>query len=154
MKYARVPQRQKSKLLVLYVTFLLIWSVSVLLMPIASALKSETRALMFVSGGTFWIGAIGTVSTAVAIELARRKSPAFKEKKGESKRIGLICFFKNTKAKIADISMLVSIGGFVLAEIFCDNIYLLFTLFSAAMFSFGMHCMLNGSGYKYLKSNG
>lgn len=150
MNYARASQRRRKRMLVLYVTFLLIWSIAVLLMPIASVQKEATKIPMFISGGGFWIGLIGTIAMAVKINNAIKRSYRFRDKRPEVKQLGLISFFKNREAKIADIAMFVSIVCFIVTRICTDNIYWLFIFLATFVFSFGMHCMLNGKNYIYL----
>lgn len=150
MNYARASQRRRKKRLILYVTFLLIWSLAILLMPVASVQKEATKILLFVSSGGFWIGLLGTVTMAVKINKARKKSYRFREKCPASKRIGLISFFQNKEAIIADVGLFVSIAGFVVTGICSDNIYWLFIFLALFVFTFGMHCMLNGINYKYI----
>ena len=150
MNYAKASQRRRKRMLVLYVTFLLIGSIAVLLMPIASVQKEATKIPMFISGGGFWIGLIGTITMAVKINKARKRSYRFREKYPESKQLGLISFFKNKEAIIADVGMFVSIAGFIVTRICSDNIYWLFIFLALFVFTFGMHCMLNGMNYKYI----
>lgn len=150
MKYTRNLQKQWKRNLFFYVVFLLIWSFSVLLMPIASVQKELTVFPMFISGGCFWIGLIGTILMGVKINRFSKK--IYKNKSYEIKKLGLICFFSNKKATITDIVMFVSVVCFIVIKICIDNIYLLFTSVSLFVFSFGMHCMLNGKNYIYLNN--
>lgn len=136
--------------LVLYMVFLLIWSVAVLVMPIASAQKEVTKIPMYISGGCFWFGLIGTITMAVNINLLRRKNATAKNKHPEGKQLGILSFFRNKWAKIADIVMFASGIGFATVKLWINNIYLLFILAAIFLFSFGMHCMLNGKSYSYL----
>lgn len=150
MNYARASQRRKKRQFILYIVFLLIWSIAILLMPFASVYKEVTKILLVVSGGGVWIGLLGTVTMAVKINKARKRSYRFREKYPASKHLGLISFFKNKEAGIADIGMFVSIAGFIVTRICSDNIYWLFIFLALFVFTFGMHCMLNGMNYIYL----
>ncbi len=150
MNDTRVSRRRKKRQFVLYSVFLLIWSIAILLMPIASMQREVTHIPMFISGGGFWIGLIGTIAMAVMINNARKRSDRLRNKRPEVKRVGLISFFQNREATIADISMFVSIVCFIVTRICMDNIYWLFVFLATFVFSFGMHCMLNGKSYIYL----
>ena len=150
MNHARASQKRRKRMLIPYVAFLAIWSIAILLMPFASMKKEATQIPMFISGGGFWIGLIGTVAVAVMINNARKRSDRLGKKRPEMKQLGLISFFKNREAKIADIVMFVSIICFIVTRICTDNIYWLFIFLASFVFSFGMHCMLNGKNYIYL----
>lgn len=150
MNYTRASQKRRKRMLILYITFLLVWSIAILLMPIASAQKEITKIPMFISGGCFWIGLLGTTTMAVKIINSRKRSYRFKDKHPEVKQLGLISFFKNKEAVIADIAMFVSIVCFIVTRICTDNIYWLFIFLALFVFSFGMHCILNGKSYIYL----
>ncbi len=150
MHYTRASRRRRERMLILYVTFLLILSIGIMLMPIASVQKEATEIPMFISGGCFWIGLIGTVYTTLKINRARKRSHRRRNKEPEAKQLGLISFFKNREAVIADITMFTSIFCFIIARFCSDNLYLMFIFLALFIFSFGMHCMLNGKNYIYL----
>ena len=119
-------------------------------MPIASVQQEVTKIPMFISGGGFWIGLIGTITMAVKINYSRKKSYRFEDKPLKVKQLGLISFFKNKEAKVADIAMFASCICFIVTRICTDNLYWLFIFLALFVFSFGMHCMLNGKNYIYL----
>lgn len=150
MKYGKASKKRGKIMLLFYGLFLLIWSGSILIMPMASAKKELTMIPMYVSGGCFWFGLLGTITTAVIINMFRKKNCKYKSKHHELNQIGLISFFKNKPAIVADVVMFVSIVCFIVAKIWIDNLYLLFICLAIFVFSFGMHCMLNGKNYFYL----
>lgn len=152
MKNKRVSQKQRKSMFFLYVVFLLVCSIAIVLMPVASAYKDSTRIPMLVSGGAFWAGLIGTVVIAVMINTFRKRSPAFADKRSKRKRPGLTRFFTNKEARIADIAMIISVPAFIISRICSGNLYPMFIFLALFLFSFGMHCMLNGESYIYLKS--
>ena len=150
MKYARAAQKHKKTMFYLYVAFLLIWSIAIVLMPIASAQKDVTKILLFLSGGCFWTGLIGTITMAVKINNARKRSHRFRESHSKLKQLGMISFFKNKEAKITDVTMFVALICFIITRIYADKLYWSFSFLALFVFSFGMHCMLNGINYIYL----
>ena len=150
MKYAKASQMRRKRMGILYAAFLLVLSISILLMPIGSAQKEQSQIPMFISGACFWIGLIGTVWMAIKINKARKQSYLFKDKQPKVKQFGLICFFKNKEAKVADIAMFASAVGFIITRICTGSFYWLFIFLALFVFSFGMHCMLNGKNYFYL----
>lgn len=150
MRRSYTSQKHKMTMFLLFMMFLLILSVAIMLMPIASAQKETARGLLFLSGACFWSGLIGTVTMAVKINNARKRNHRFKEKYGDLKQCGVVSFFKNKEAKIADITMFASIICFIITKIFADGLYWPFACLALFVFSFGMHCMLNGINYIYL----
>ena len=151
MDYAKASRRRRKTQLVLYIAFLAVCAISILLMPVAGTEKEASKLLPVIFGGGFWVGLIGTVFVAININNSRKRSYVFKYRYYDAKQFGLISFFKNKEAKIADITMFASIICLIITRIFVDNIYWMFIFLALFVFSFGMHCMLNGKNYVYLK---
>ena len=151
MRKERASQRRKKKLFIGYVVFLAILAISFLLMPIASANKEKARGLLLLSGNAFWLGLIGTLLIAVAINKDRKNNKTYKTENSKMKQLGLINFFRNQEALVADVLMFVSILGFIITRLCSGNLYWSFIFLALFVFTFGMHCMLNGENYIYLK---
>ena len=134
-----------------YVAALLVLSASIFVMPIVNGLKERTKIPMVVDGVLFWIALIATVGAAVRINVSRRRSTAFHIKHGGLKKLGLIHFFQNKKALSMDVIMFASLITFIIARFFVWNTTVQFLFVSMFVFSFGMHCMLNGINYIYVK---
>lgn len=149
MRREKSAQRKKVMLL-WYVLFLLMLSACALVMPIASRFRETAPYLVLISASLFWIGLIGTVVTACKINTARKNSYAFKEKNRTIKQLGLICFFKNKEAMVADIAMFASIIGVIITVIVNRYSYWLYACCALLVVAFGLHCMLNGKNYIYL----
>lgn len=145
-----LPEKRRRKMMWLYTGFLALLAISVCLMPFGNSLKDKTAILMYLSGATFWIGLIGTIFMAVIINNSRKNSCRFNKCFGNQKQLGVIHFFQNTEATIADITMFVSIVTFIIAKIWISEIIVSFILLAICIFSFGMHCMLNGINYRYI----
>lgn len=67
-------------------------------------------------------------------------------------RTGVISFFKNQEAMIADLILFVSCVfsiGLIALEINID--WLVYIMISLFFFAFNLHCLLNGKNYRYLK---
>ncbi len=150
MKKAKTSRIGGKCMFILYSLFLLMLSVSLLLMPMSDPVESESRVLQIISGGLFWLGLIGTVTAAVLMSRSCKK--ASHSGKDEVKGIGLIRFFKNTEALAADIVMFVAALSFIISRICTDELLLPFIFLSIFVFSFGMHCMLNGKNYISFKN--
>lgn len=130
----------------MYVTFLTILSVSISMIPLGMRISGNTRALTYVSGSAFWAGLVGTFASAACITISRRRSRDF-----DKRRLGLVHFFQNRPALISDILLFLSLPGFVCACVWAGMTICPFLFLSLLIFSFGMHCMLNGSNYIYIK---
>ena len=150
-KKVKVLISQKKQKFFLYTGFLLLWSLAIAIMPVASAVKEKTRLLLYFSGAAFWLGAVGTVYMALQICLSRKDSRHIDVKSIRLKKLGVLNFFQNKAARIADIVMFISIIGFVIIR--CTDVTTVsFIFFAVFIFSFGMHCMLNGINYKYMNN--
>lgn len=140
---------KKKILFFLFLVFLSIFSISFLLMPFSSSLKSDgDPSLIILSGGTFWFGLLGVICTSVAINVLRKKH--FRQK--TKKSYGAIRFFSNKIAKMFDIAFAVSLLFAFVALVFMKNSVVQFLSIACATFTFGMHWMLNSVNYDYIIS--
>lgn len=146
---AALPQRRK-KLFYLYLSCMILCSLTIALMPVASLTVKMARFFLVLNGIFFWIGTIGTIVTAILINRARKASPEFVRLSPKLKRLGLTHFFQNRAALISDITMFVLAAGLLIVRALTDNVYILFPMLAGLVFAFGMHCMLNGVNYFYL----
>lgn len=153
-KFAESGFRRKRNMFFCYITFLLLWSASFLLMPIASKQADKNMLLTYIAGSMFWLGALCTLLSALTINSSRKKSKTFMEQNAHVKQLGLIHFFKNKEAMVADIVLIVSVFGFVVARIWIKPNIVTFIFMALCLFSFGMHCMLNGVNYIYIQTKG
>lgn len=68
-------------------------------------------------------------------------------------RLGVLSFFKNKIAMIADIVFAVSVVSFILCVIFAaDNAWACIILIVLLYWSFTLHCFLNGKNFFYIFS--
>lgn len=152
MKHVRQYSRrkQRKRMLYLYMLFLAVISLSVLLMPIGVKTAESTMLVTYISGVLFWVGLVGTAFMAVFITYSRHHSRGFKNNYPHLRRLGIIHFFQNTPSIVCDIVMFVSLVCFAVARIWFGRTFYPFLFLSILIFSFGMHCMLNGSNYIYI----
>ncbi len=121
-------------------------SVSFMLMPIDQ--------LGFLPGILFWSGLI--IGTALQIILEVRRRSLFskyniKRKTMQKPRNGLLSFACNRIATIADIALLVSLVASVPAFLLTHaRGYVCYVCLALLVFSFSMHCILNGRIYFYI----
>ncbi len=125
--------------------FMFLFSTSFLIMPLASELSlSGDNFLLTVTALWFWLSAI---LSGITFLLANKKRKAAT---GTIKsRPGIFCFFKNPWAKLADAAFGVSLSGLILVTITASKSYLPYILVSLSVFTFLMHCVLNGKNYQY-----
>lgn len=132
---------------------LLVMALSVLAMYFTDLCydKSYYKLLLYVNGGTFWLSLFLLVISSLLIDVLRRRSKSFKRIQQGERQIGIISFCKNRYAVIADISLAISLTGMACLCIFRTTAqFLMFLFLSFSIFSFGMHCILNGMNYRYV----
>ncbi len=150
-RHFKVAERRRKNMMLLYTVFLGVLSAAFCLMPIGSSMKDETMMYLYIAGVEFWLGLVGTIVMALKINKRRKISYRFNEQYSKHKQFGLVHFFQNTEATIADVIMFISIVGLIIAKIWISEIIVFFVFLAVFIFSFGMHCMLNGINYKYIK---
>lgn len=153
--------KSKSRMRIEKIIFLvsvlsmLLFSASFLLMKPANTiyLTDNKQGLLMFTGAMFWITLAVSLLTTIIVSVFRKKYR--KEKRIFKKtKPGIVNFFSNPVAKIADIAMIVFAVIFAVFAIFFSESYLLYIFFSLTIFSFFMHCVLNGENYKYINSLG
>lgn len=131
---------------------LFLMSACILLMPLPDRIDEDSRIMTIVLGSLFWGTAIiGYVS----IFLAERERKHLMKKKmiiTEKSLPGIRNFFSNSVAKVADVTMMISIIVFVIIS-FTDLIYeyVSYIILFLVIFSLNMHCLFNGRIYKMTK---
>ena len=134
------------------VSFLLM-SASMLLMPV-DASGSDGFAWNIFAGVVFWLFLVLGLILQGILELHRRKWFSLHPNKRERHRkIGLIVFFQNRLAQVADIAFALSLAALMITVVFFTTTGYICYIFAALMvFSFCMHCMLNGRICAYVFS--
>lgn len=151
MDWSRRSYYRRQRMLRNYTVALATLSLSIFLMPIVNGFKDSTKIPMYMVGALFWIALILTIGMAIRINNSRRRSSAFNIKYEGLRKLGLIHFFQNPKALIMDAIMFASLLAFIIARFLTWNAIIQFLFVSMFAFSFGMHCMLNGINYIYIK---
>lgn len=145
----RKSYKTKRLLFAFNIFFLVTLSVSVLLMPYNSKTDGVTD-VKILTGAMFWLGLIGTVFFASLINYFRSKDKLFNKAAEKYNKLGLTHFFQNLPAKIFDSLLIIALIGFILSFVFNFTLSVKFIFISAIIFSFGMHCMLNGINFVYV----
>lgn len=123
-------------------------SAMILIMPV---IESNEKAIIPV-GLAFWFFAIsGYILLIVAnVEFKRISGNLRKNKRSLP---GIISFFSNKIAMIADIAVIISIVAFVIICITELRFkYIAFVTLFLLIFSLHMHCLFNGRIYKLIKN--
>lgn len=127
--------------LVIIIVCLFISSACVLVVPVAH----NRKALTMICSGLFWGFLFAGYLMFWLVNHFRKKQMATRGK------IGIITFFRNTPAKLMDC---ICIAGIILLLIsvkaeFLQG-YLQYIISFLVLFSFHMHCILNGENFQYM----
>ncbi len=129
----------------------LIFALSFMLMSIGSQTVSDKLSTTsLIAAILFWASILaGLVIQIILTKLVKNWLAANKvDNESLPKRIGIISFFKNKLAAIFDILMFGGLIGLVAAFIATQGIgFLCYVFLSLFVFSFAMHCILNGKKY-------
>lgn len=144
-----MKQRQIDRILLgISVGGFLIMSVSFLVMPIES--------ITILPGLLFWLGLVLGIGLQIVLEVRRRaffKSYSVRREKMQKPKNGLLSFGSNAVAIIADRSMIISFVAMILAFVFTKGYgYVCYVFIATTVFSFCMHCVLNGRIYFHAKN--
>lgn len=119
----------------------LVMSLSFLLIPV--------EVLGYLPGALFWGGMICGIALQVLLDRRRRKSGTGRRRRNE-KRIGFLSVGSNKEALVADCVFAGSIVFTVLAFVCTQGMgYVCYCAIGLMLFSFCMHCVLNGRNYHY-----
>ncbi len=134
--------------------FLLLMAGSILIMPMATKVGEEDRTVLLLSGLVFWISCIAGY-TLLFMANKERKYFIRRKLNGDPSmdcKPGIITFFDNVPATIADVAMIASFLLFVgmyFTELKYE--YISYVLLFIFVFSLNMHCLFNGRIYKITK---
>lgn len=136
----------------------LILAASFLLMPLGiSEPDGNVPASTLIAGISFWCSVIGGTVVYGVLAYRRRKWYAVhRARKPQGKlQIGLITFFGNKYATVADIAFIISLLGVIVAVLVTGGRgYICFAFIASLVFFFGMHCILNGRTCYYVINRG
>ena len=146
-------RRRKRWIQGVQIAALLVLALSVLAMYFTDLCYAQSyyKLLLYVNGGVFWFSLLLLMISSLRINILRRHSKAFMRLQQGERQIGLISFCKNRYAVVADISLAISLAVMTYLCLFRTSAqFLMFLFLSLLIFSFGMHCILNGMNYKYV----
>lgn len=132
----------------------LIFSASFLMMPFESAAaKSGFSILSHLSGLVFWVSLlIAAISQTVLSARRRKRNAATRIRRTkDSQNVGVFSFMKNKLAVVFDVLFVASLIAFIVSLIITHGLaYVCYVFVSVMVFSFAMHCILNGKIYNEL----
>lgn len=138
----------------LAVVFLLLMSVTILFMPMASKAGENNRQVLMLTGTAFWGSAI--IGYMMLIFANAKRKRFLKNEVGTDSKMnclpGIITFFANVPATIADVVAILSLILTVVINF--TNLrydYISYVLLFLLILSLNMHCLFNGRIYKTTK---
>ena len=132
----------------------LVLAISFLLMPLEGKIIAANVSLYsLIAGLAFWLSIIGGIATQCILANRRKKwfSKHHIKRVKHSDKIGLISCMKNIYAVVADIFVAVGVIGLIVSVIATQATgYVCYVFVSLLVFSFSMHCILNGKIYYFV----
>jgi len=129
-------------------------SFSILIMPATVRMAEKDGVINILMGCVFWISAIAGYTLLAVANAERRKFIKHKAdvdvKMGCSP--GIISFFTNVPATVADVTMIASCLMFdIISTTSQRDEYISYVLLFLLVFSLHLHCLFNGRIYKSTK---
>ena len=131
-----------------------IMSATVLVMPFAVDVGNQNRFAVVAIGLVFWVSAITGYVCIIAANNVRKKimslmSGSYSSLKG---RPGIVTFFSNVYATVADTVMILSFITFILINLTeTKDTYIAYIFLFLLIFSIHMHSLFNGKIFKVIK---
>ena len=136
----------EAVVLCISLVFYLVMSLTFLFMP----LEEET----FFSGYVFWAGLLGGIVTQILLNAQRKaffRRNHISYKNSKKSRVGILRFFANRPAMIADIVCGAALLGTVVSMIVTKGYgYVCYVFISLTVFSFILHCIFNGRNFDFI----
>lgn len=136
--------------------FMLLMSTTFLIMPVAVDKAEQNRAIVVVVGLLFWLSALAGYGFVIAANYMRKKIMNMMSNSSSlhTGRMGLLSFFSNIYASVADTAMILSFVLFVAIN-FTEykTSFLAYILLFLLIFSLHMHSMLNGKIFKLIQAS-
>ena len=148
----RIKKSSIRRLMSLYLFFTVLLGASFLAMPFS--VQAQSNIPVIIVGSAFWAGLLFGLVFLVLMLLKYKRW--HKQEHGDEipkrKIPGVLRFFKNMYASIADGVFLASVISFI-ALMFTkyNNAYVIYVLLFLMIVSFGLHGVLNGNIYNEIK---
>lgn len=148
MKQKAVPKI----LFFVLIALMFLFAASFLVMPVASKSSLEGKPdLLLWNGIWFWTTGLSSLTLFGIVNRGRKRQLKGRTNlKMKNRKMGIICFFSNVWAKAADGAFVASFIGLVVFVVFFPHSYVVFIFAFTSVFTFLMHCMLNGENFEYI----
>ncbi len=114
----------------------------------------ETNLIYIIASG-FWLSLILEIILVVLTTFKRKEleEKGYKAKSLRDAQAGIVSFFKNFEASIADVILFIcAISTVVIVRSQTNTQAIIIVDFSLLFLTFNLHCILNGKNYRYIKS--
>ncbi len=151
--------RKINKLITYYclsASAMLIMAATVLCMPYAVRNGEQNRLGIVAVGVVFWVSAITGYGFLIAANIVRKKilslmSGSYSSLDGKP---GIITFFSNVYATVADTTMVLSFVIFIMINLTeLKTTFFAYIFLFLLIFSIHMHCMFNGKVFKLVQAS-
>lgn len=145
-----VKHKKATKMIfLLSVVFMFIMSASLMMAYPASekAFENNDKTPLAIDGAVFWGSFILAYICFITVSLVRRKDVG----KSQKSLPGILKFFSNPIAKIADFGIIIFIVALIVCAFLTDS-FITFIFLFLTVFFVQMHGVFNGKNYVYIKS--
>ncbi|MCI8371754.1 MAG: hypothetical protein HFI75_05045 [Lachnospiraceae bacterium] len=139
-------------LLIVSILLFFVMSASFLIMPLDIYMERvSSSAVNIISGLCFWIPLVGGCIMQFFLAMRRKQWMRIHKKAMDSqKRVGVVSIFENKPAIVADLVMIISFVVCVAVFACTDGSgYFCYIIVALFVFSFCMHCILNGKNFRF-----
>lgn len=151
-----MSRKRKDQLwLSVSIVFFLAFAASFLMMPLGEERSDGgITPFAFAAGLMFWVSLLlGLITQGVLSHRRKVWYANHNSRAAAARKIGLISWFKNRYAAIADVMTLLSLVATVVVYVLTDGVgYICYVMAFLLVFSFCMHCILNGKNFYYVKN--
>lgn len=113
------------------------------------------RISAYILAAMFWISVVTEVFLVELSTYERRwiERRGYRSNELRYSKLGVISFFKNPEAVVADIVLFISvIVVWIAAWLQIETEWVIIAGVSVLVLSFNLHCILNGKNYRYIKN--
>lgn len=104
------------------------------------------RYISYTLPSVFWISLLGALLIQIVIYVKIKNASQIKQ----NKKIGILTFGSSKAAMIVDVTTLILFVLLVIVLILKNSSVFAFTIIGTFIFSFEMHCIINGKIFRYL----
>ena len=143
----------KNVKILLQLIFLFVLSADIALMSVVPIknVQDEPTIFLYILGTIFWLAVVAIFISIILRDSKRKKDKAY-NKSSKIEHFGLLNFFTSKEAIIIDIIFLANILlTIIVGEFHSNKDGLLLYVLAAQVFTLGLHSIVNGRNYDYIK---